>query len=479
MADQIPSELVLEILPFLPWDSLINTASTSRRFRALSRSFLFAHLDVRPYVIDYMQNCLAAPPAKKARAIQEKIAFFASPFIAPLVRSLNISAEEDSSKRGIITHIIEFSALDGTHVVLDYLLERLSSFVSLKKFIAAQVGFTLPAMHHLSQIANGLSLRLFSCYLRSGSRAYSPLFESMKLKKLEIDNAPSTEAAIWFHMMQAEHLEKLVFDFKDLKHVHFLLPNLRVLSLDLNPHCLAVDVPRLAQFSTIEVFSFYFKSNLDIFAILGGVGPMNPTPALLASPTPFPNLVDLTGPTELLPIFSRASTLRHLDTGRDPKSAREFSAIFRRAKLATNLTRLTLELILAKTPVADLHALLNTQFPVLEQLVLLPAVSYVEVQSPATVRKTIIPFYSFISNALPRSLLLLEITAEVFHPKADGKRPAADAHAIVPQILRDSVLKKCPKLKRMNVEGPGFALIWETDVYAGVLETNKIERGTT
>ncbi|KAJ7107730.1 hypothetical protein C8R44DRAFT_540212, partial [Mycena epipterygia] len=87
--DRVPNELWLEVFHHLPRDTLKDVSLTHRTFCCLSRPLLFTDFKFHPYAMVALDS-QHLPSAEEVDQLMERLAFWCSADIAPLVRSCSI-----------------------------------------------------------------------------------------------------------------------------------------------------------------------------------------------------------------------------------------------------------------------------------------------------------------------------------------------------------------------------------------------------
>ncbi|KAJ7107708.1 hypothetical protein C8R44DRAFT_529646, partial [Mycena epipterygia] len=88
--DRVPNELWLEVFHHLPRDALKDVSLTYHAFHNISRSLLFTDFEFHPYATSGCVGILLLPSATEVDQSLERLAFWCSEDIAPLVRSCNV-----------------------------------------------------------------------------------------------------------------------------------------------------------------------------------------------------------------------------------------------------------------------------------------------------------------------------------------------------------------------------------------------------
>ncbi|KAF7376500.1 L-aminoadipate-semialdehyde dehydrogenase [Mycena sanguinolenta] len=171
---QVPNELLLEIFRSLPRHTITALSLTCRKFKDISRPFLFTHLHFHPYSV--RDDAILLPPSIVVDGALECLEFWTSDEIAPHVRSCKITPSEDT----MVWHqndeskweILEFSIAnpDSHYTLLDLFFERLGAFTRLRSFHAELVHFTQAGLATLCRASTLIDVQLVGCGVVAGER---------------------------------------------------------------------------------------------------------------------------------------------------------------------------------------------------------------------------------------------------------------------------------------------------------------------
>ncbi|KAF7300127.1 hypothetical protein MKEN_01336000 [Mycena kentingensis (nom. inval.)] len=132
---------------------LRRVALANNNFNQLARTFLFADLHFSPYQLDSASSYvvtfyLPAEPERSARA--ERIAFWASESIAPLVRSITV---RPGSRDEPCWGVWAYDTAIGVHGLRDLFFERAAAFGRIKHMDVWAITFTSNALSTLEAMA--------------------------------------------------------------------------------------------------------------------------------------------------------------------------------------------------------------------------------------------------------------------------------------------------------------------------------------
>ncbi|KAJ7448647.1 hypothetical protein B0H11DRAFT_2080161 [Mycena galericulata] len=155
---KMPEELWLDIFCRIPWDSLKDVSVTNHAFRRICLPLLFANFHFHPYTLVYY-NTPKAPPTTEIEVSLERLDFWCSDKIAPLVRTCNLIAPS--------SHRMRASSWTGTspYILLTPLFDSLPSFTRIRRFHAHGIHFTQTGLANLSRLPVLSDLRIDSCDL--------------------------------------------------------------------------------------------------------------------------------------------------------------------------------------------------------------------------------------------------------------------------------------------------------------------------
>ncbi|KAJ7185782.1 hypothetical protein C8R46DRAFT_1061702 [Mycena filopes] len=141
--ERVPNELWLEILKNL-WEydrtTLSNFSVASHTFRSVALPLLFAKFRFHPYYIA-AKGALLLPSPTRIDQHLARLAFWASPEIAPFVRQCHISAREGYGESMEKTEWEWKFSSDTPYVLLDAVFQRLAQFTGLKQLHLDDIHF--------------------------------------------------------------------------------------------------------------------------------------------------------------------------------------------------------------------------------------------------------------------------------------------------------------------------------------------------
>jgi hypothetical protein len=187
MSSRVPNELWREVFSYLPQDTLLDVSLTDRLFSSISRSYIFAKFDFHPYVFSYASITMCAndvllpPPSEIKRSLQ-RLKFWTSPEIAPLVRACAITPFRRHAKG------LKFSTTDQPFVLLTALFESLMHFTGVQTISAAQVHLTQTGLVNVCRMPDLRSLSVTDYILAPGQVLDFSSLESHHLFRLQLHN---------------------------------------------------------------------------------------------------------------------------------------------------------------------------------------------------------------------------------------------------------------------------------------------------
>ncbi|KAJ7480675.1 hypothetical protein FB451DRAFT_1446646 [Mycena latifolia] len=165
MGSRVPNELWLEIFDHLPLDTIECLSLTSRTFSPLTRPFLFAHFDFHPYASRMVNGVFALPSAEEVEQSLERLAFWASPEIAPFVRSCDITPWASMGA----ARTRAFSGTTTPYVLLAPFFDLLPCFTHMHRLHAKLVYFTQTGVTNLLRLPALASLHIDACGIAPGA----------------------------------------------------------------------------------------------------------------------------------------------------------------------------------------------------------------------------------------------------------------------------------------------------------------------
>ncbi|KAJ7259296.1 hypothetical protein C8J57DRAFT_1472090 [Mycena rebaudengoi] len=150
MSDQVPHEMWSEMFFHLPRISLLQASRTSRLFFEISRPQIFTKFEFHPYILEADSGPPVPPKSSTIQRAMERLTFWASPDIAPLIRVCEITPfgpphRRSTSKSGL-NH--------DPYVLLTAFFQNLARFVGLETIHATKIHFTKSALSNLCLLPN-------------------------------------------------------------------------------------------------------------------------------------------------------------------------------------------------------------------------------------------------------------------------------------------------------------------------------------
>ncbi|KAJ7644867.1 hypothetical protein FB45DRAFT_898853 [Roridomyces roridus] len=209
-ATEIPVELWLKILDGLPASTMRAVYNTHRFFRPVCAPFLHSHFLFRPYYRARPTSSIRLPLDEKVSDSLERLAFWTSDKIAPLVRSCHVEpwpTADDAKTDAAIFPTAEPLTL------LDPFYKRLGSFTNMVTLEARLLHFTPEGVEGVCALPNLKKLRLVSCTAAWSADESHPY--SLSVTHLSIDSRLdfSTELVggfeSWLSLLRPECIESL------------------------------------------------------------------------------------------------------------------------------------------------------------------------------------------------------------------------------------------------------------------------------
>ncbi|KAJ7804286.1 hypothetical protein B0H14DRAFT_3486416 [Mycena olivaceomarginata] len=443
--DQVPEELWLEILAHLPWETLKYLSLTHRIFSRLSRHLIFADFHFYPYAIS--GRTVLLPPVMKIKRALERLDFWTSEDIAPLVRSCEIKPCADSAPR---------RHTDTPYILLAPLFQRLERFTGLGRFYAHQVHFTALGFSNLCRLPALTHLHIDGCGVAPGEHID---LSSLELKvssfKIAGRDFQFDGATFWFPLLRPDHL--------------------RELDLTCIPRFLASIIPTLPQFHRVHTLSLTVavsstSLNLTILSkfpaveVLSLVGPWKGgetgNEGLEVAKT-LPMLRAYKGSFRTLPMFLALPTLTHVEAYGPSISANPalFMQQLEGVQSPSGITMLDLHFgsfeHAALAPVSAFFTRLT------RLSVFIRVHSEEMVLSSDRVNRQATSFFIALADAptLPRTLEHLVISWVFTSPEYEEEAP--HGHPAVRDLpdliyLRSALLAHCPALTFISLDGHDF-----------------------
>ncbi|KAJ7289494.1 hypothetical protein C8J57DRAFT_1277848 [Mycena rebaudengoi] len=287
---QVAPELWYEVFGSLSPNDLRHVNLTTSTFHHISRPLLFRHFDFHPYT---SLDLAGVPPVERAL---ERLRFWSSPEIAPLVHSCDITP-------------FRLSSAETPYILLSEFFDRLALFTNLNSLVSKWVHFTPTGFTGLCSLPN-----LAHVTIELGPVQDSGNSEPIDVGSLELDVSTFT----------LSRTAKSVTAQNSLDHwLSALRPEtLRHLAVAWNPQMfLSDDLPIYPRVETLRIeasdhgaqpesFSFLAKfPELRILSVEGPDSTHDPEPL---STELVPHLTDYTGCYHVLRSLLPTPTLRRL-----------------------------------------------------------------------------------------------------------------------------------------------------------------------
>ncbi|KAF7352023.1 L-aminoadipate-semialdehyde dehydrogenase [Mycena venus] len=300
---RIPNELWSKMFGCLTTDSLVQLSHTNRLFCGISRPHLFSEFSFHPYAL--VNGAVKVPPSSIVQRAQERLAFWASPSIAPFVRSCKITPWERGERRGP-----KFSTSNERYDLLNAFFDSLIHFSGLHTLHAVDIRFTQVGLTSLCNLPSLRSLCIVGQDFVPGELIDT---SSLKLKHLccfEFRNEysfMSGTADDWIPLLRLDELHKLEVTLTPhlitvLDRIPFF-PQMRTLSVRLDVLDASQSVGLLAKFPALTELSMSQAGHRD--TIGRSLSARVPPPVL-------PHLKKYSGVYQTLHMFVPLPTLTHL-----------------------------------------------------------------------------------------------------------------------------------------------------------------------
>jgi hypothetical protein len=248
--DQVPNELWLEIFDHLSWETLKYVSLTQRSFYRISRHLIFADFHFHPYATSGLS--LLLPSVAKIKRAIERLEFWTSSDVAPLVRSCKLTPWVDSTPR---------HHTDTPYILLAPFFGRLACFTGLRHLYANQVHFNQIGMANLCCLPALAYLRISGCRVGAGEPIdLSSL--ALRVSSFAFDPIDSQDEGIthWIPLLNADHLRKLEVAstprfFDKITETMPSFHRLHTLSLTLDVSKTARNLMILSKFPAVQVLS--------------------------------------------------------------------------------------------------------------------------------------------------------------------------------------------------------------------------------
>ncbi|KAK6991752.1 hypothetical protein R3P38DRAFT_3090748 [Favolaschia claudopus] len=169
---ELPEETLAEIFAFLPRSVLPPVNLTAKSFHRIARPLLFRDLQIHPYVciagysvLDCPPSGLAIPSEIHITYLLERLQYWASPDIAPLVRTCSVSPWSNAGIGPMVSRddsrlwdFHMYSNVPDPYILLNTFFDALPSFTSLRTLTLKKVHFRQTALKQLELLPSGTTL---------------------------------------------------------------------------------------------------------------------------------------------------------------------------------------------------------------------------------------------------------------------------------------------------------------------------------
>ncbi|KAJ7141321.1 hypothetical protein C8R44DRAFT_866954 [Mycena epipterygia] len=416
--DRFAIELWLEVFAYLSQDALKALSLIHRTLFDISRPLRFVDFKFHPYPSNYRQH---QPTSAQVDHALQRLRFWSSPEIAPLVRSCSITPWEQRAPASAI------SDTESPYIALYAFFDRLPQFTGLQQLHASEVEFTQTGMANLCGLPVLTRLHIHMCCTAAGERIDT---SSLALRvSLCIARCSPEYNLFWIRLLDPHHLRELHVDYvysldttTPFPHVHTL--NITLISLE--------DAPNLAILSKFPAVRA-LAANKNCLGVLRA--------------------------------WTARTTLTHLNII-DNCCSHDLLTALQGLPASSNI--IALEVTLNIDPdepfgTAECEALVL----LLPRLTVLRICMYPEVEEdggvtpqPATFIKALID-----SASLPETLESL-----VLAESARGYEPAPPAETPAFAGLREALTMKCPALTEIYLDGHYFLFQWRKVLLGGTVQ---------
>ncbi|KAJ7644714.1 hypothetical protein FB45DRAFT_1021462 [Roridomyces roridus] len=210
--ERVPNEVWLEVFELLPRDSLKHVHATHRMFRSTSRPLLFSHLLFRPYFreIDELGDRFALPDPEVVQRTLDRLEFWSSNEIAPLVRQCTINLLGARFHTTAADSVLP-EPTESPHTLMISFMDHLSKFTGLKKLRAHHALFTQAGIVNLCQLPLLREVVTKSCNIVPGETIDTRSLQLRTAKLLHRADVVAEEdkmGAIWLSIVDRESLHE-------------------------------------------------------------------------------------------------------------------------------------------------------------------------------------------------------------------------------------------------------------------------------
>ncbi|KAJ7124017.1 hypothetical protein C8R43DRAFT_1135805 [Mycena crocata] len=446
--ERVPDELWLEILPQIPQKSLESVALTSRTLNRLSFPFRFSRFELC-LLKTKPGGGLQHPSATEVHRTLQRLDFWCSEMVAPLVRTCKIAGSWAS----------DFTE-EGLYIIRNAFFERMLCFTGLEEVHAQHVPFTPQSIRDLCGLRTLTALYIEGCHLTAGEYLAS-LSQGLHLSQFTFSKRyrDADEALGWW--ISLLHPERLrVLEFSDP--LHFLLkdfgcsvpsfPLVHSLSSGMDSREISQDLAALVKFPGVEVFRIHDRKMGELqSAPLVGVLPL---------------LKEYTGPRTTVPLFLRTN-LTHLAIHRcDPLT---LIWQLRRVRIPTSLTTLDLAFdtfdntllatlfgLFPQLEALRIHAKVDNEIIPVRRIYITCSTSLGVDLPPPYFQVT--PFFQTLADTCVVPTTLRTISLAIVYEWWFALPLAGDFPE--PADLRDALVARCADLTSFWLDGEYFVFRW-------------------
>ncbi|KAJ7107728.1 hypothetical protein C8R44DRAFT_986882 [Mycena epipterygia] len=434
---QVPNELWLEVFHHLPRDALKDVSLARRTFCCLSRPLLFTDFDFHPYAIAVNSaRALCLPSAEEIERSLERLHFWCSTDIAPLVRSCRITPLVEN--RGPGWNVFP---TDTPYILLAAFFERLPCFTRLQRLSARDVHFTQIGMANLYLLPALVHLDIISCKVTAGE-TIEPTSRAAGLSSFSLQNN-GAGMDHWLPFLRPEHLREIKVRcnprlFDETMATLPAFPHVRKLTANI-----ALSTRTLLKFLAVEVLYNGSRISHD------RSDPDVQTSRLV------PVLKEYTGFHENLHLFLPAASLSRL-TMRYCKNPHELMTQLQGMGTTQNITSLDASFGDMNHTSFDILCNFFTHLTELHLRILL----YVEGSTPedTDTAATLVLKALDANPTLPPTIEHLALIWEISYSDVEEKPSAIQPPDLA--ALRGALVSRCPALMSLWIDGEDFVLRW-------------------
>ncbi|KAJ7604206.1 hypothetical protein FB45DRAFT_1013645 [Roridomyces roridus] len=474
---RFPTELWLEILQFLPRDSLHAVYATDRTFKNASRALLLSHLVFSPYYDRRAERArrehhLAAPDG--ITFALDRLAFWSSDEIAPFVRQCTITLRVQLEGE---TTPVPLRDADAPHILMTSILDRLAKFPRLKKLYAKAANFNQAGVTNLCQLPLLTEIAIEWCGVLPGETINASGLE-LRTTKFSYSNFPAPLSGFpgtpWLSLLHPGHLRELTANGNwgavgDIIVAGTAFPHVRKLHLGMDFNTMNKNLASLAKFPVVRELQISGWGQLVYEAV--------EAPAVRASDV-LPLLREYSGPCRLLPILLDKPSLTHLTLERCTPSELLAQLHGEHSRIAS------LHATLYDPKPADLSSICRS-FPALVDLCVRISAVAQDSEFEDGVNMGATNFFTALVDmpCLPSTLRRLAISWDlVFDSDDEDMEPVEASPRRIPDFvaIRNALRERCPALATLWLDGYDFRFKWRQLLGREEVEQeNMIKPGTS